>query len=251
MVSTPRRASSALRAGQPGDALQHRVGALRAFDRQHPPIGHRYRLAGIERAERRSDGKAQHGVGVALAGQGDGADLPGIGQQIGRHLMGAAHGKAFGLEEAHDAAQDRVVPAGEQAEDLRQAREEARVRPYRPHVRPPHAAGDDQLVAPLGAQRRHDAADLAQIHPGMRKAGDARVGRTDDARNVHVAAARNYALRDHQRQPTAAREDAEPSHGDNRCCACESNLEEELKSARGTQSARSDCALMKSRISRT
>ena len=96
LVSTPRRAGVPVARGPtPATRSQHGVGALRAFDRQHPPVGDRNRLAGIERAERRSDGKAQHGVGMALAGQGDGPDLPGVGQQVGRHLVGAAHRQAL------------------------------------------------------------------------------------------------------------------------------------------------------------
>ena len=74
---------------------QHGVGALRTFDRQHPAVRDDHRLAGIERAQRRPHGKAQPGVGMVPGGQRDGADLPGASQQVGRHLVGAAHRQAF------------------------------------------------------------------------------------------------------------------------------------------------------------
>ena len=58
-------------------------------------------------------------------------------------------------------------------------------------------------------QRRHHAADLAPVHPGVREAGDLRIGLALDADDMHACPRADHALGDHQRQPPSARQDAD------------------------------------------
>ena len=64
----------------------------------------------------------------------------GARQQVGRHLVRAAHGQALALEEAHHAREHGIIAARQQADDLRQAGEEADV-------------GADASTGPAGARR--------------------------------------------------------------------------------------------------
>ncbi len=180
-----------------GNAPQHRIGAFRALDRQHLAVGHHDRLAGVERPEHGPHRKPQLRVAAALAVERHGAEPAAPGQQVGRHLVRAQHREPLGLEEAHHAREHRIVAPLHHAENLRQAEEEAQIHAQLPKVGPAHAAGDHHGVA-LGAQRRHHAADLAPVHPGMRKAGDGRIGLALDADDVHGAATRDHALGNHQ-----------------------------------------------------
>ena len=159
--------------------------------------------------ERRRTAKPSSASARSCRRQRDAADAAGAGQQVGRHLVHAAHLEALALEEAHDAREHGIVAARQQAEDLRQAPEEAGVGPDAPQVGPRHGAGDHQLSAAFAAQRRHHAADLAPVDPGVREAGDRRVGLALDADDVHASAARRHALGDHQRQPPSAGQDAD------------------------------------------
>ena len=213
--AAPRRA--AIPAAQLGDAHQHGVGAFRALDGQHSPASSHYGLPRIERSQRRSDSKPELGVGAVARRKRDGPQRTGAGQQVGRHLVRPAHAEPFGLEELHYPRQDRVVAAGKQAHELRQAREEAQVRAHGLEIGPPHGAGDHHLAAPLAAQRRHHAADLAPVHPGVREAGDVGVGLAGNADDVRPVAAPGHAFGDHQRQAAAAGQNADPIHGVGRC----------------------------------
>ena len=193
--------------------LQHGVGALCALDGQHRALRHHHGLAGVDDAQRLPHGKAQLRVGLILSSERNAAQAAGSGQQVGGHLVHAAHAEALGLEEAHDAREHGIVAPRQQAHDLRQAHEEAHVRPDAPQVRPLHATGNHQSIGAFRTQRRHHAADLAPVDPGVREAGDGRVGLALDGDDVHALPARHHALGNHQRQPTSACQNADAGHG--------------------------------------
>ena len=191
--------------------LEQSVGALRTLDRQDAAAGDRHRLAGVHGAKGLADGKAEHGIVAVRLAQCDRAERPGPRQQVGRHLVHAAHGEAVALEEAHDAREHGVIATGQQAHDERHVAEEAGVRTNAPQVGTPDGTGDHQLPRALPVQGRDHAPDLAPVDPGVREAGDIGVGLALDADDVHGAAAARHALGDLQRQPASARQDADAS----------------------------------------
>ena len=157
--------------------------------------------------------KPRSASALATADSATAPERAGARQQIGRHLVRPTHAQSLGLEELDHPRQYRIVAAGEQAQDLRQARDEAQVRAHGLEIGPPHGAGDHHLAAAFAAQDRHNAADLAPAYPGVGEAPDLGVGLAGDADDVHLAAAGCRALRDHQRKPPSACKNAEPRHG--------------------------------------
>ena len=100
-------------AAQFGDARQHLVGALGAFDRQHPVVGHHDRLPDIERTGRAQQIERTCDVSTVCDAWFQPTERSFRHQYLRRDLVGTEHTEALLLEQLCDAAQQMVVAAAE------------------------------------------------------------------------------------------------------------------------------------------
>jgi hypothetical protein len=141
-----------------GDMREHRVGAVKAFDREAEPTGHDASLPQVKRVEPTQDLGPAGGVGV-LSGH-RAVPRPGcpFGEQSRRTIGKPAHGQPMFLEDRDHRAQKRVVA-------LLQRRQQAR-----------HQGGG------LGVEERR-VKPRAMNGPGEEHLGHARIGQLAEERN--------------------------------------------------------------------
>ena len=194
---------------------QHGVGALRTLDRQHlarrprpPPGRHRGARAprGRQSRARRRHGPARRGATAPIC--------PASASRSGATSCAPRTVRPLASKNRTTRRQHGIIAARQQAEHLRQAGEEARIRPDLPQVRPPHAAGDDQFVA---RPRRAASPPCGRSGPSSpRYAESARCRDQPRLRwpTMCTCPPRATTLSAiMQRQPPAAGENAEPGHG--------------------------------------